>query len=66
MVTEPEAAAMYTARYFQEQGSIGLKLGECFTICDAGGGTVDVMSYKVKRLHPSLELEAITDPTGLF
>jgi hypothetical protein len=44
MVAEPEAAAIYTARYLQEQGSKGLKSGECFILCDAGGGTVIVVN----------------------
>ena len=33
-------------------------------LCDAGGGTVDVVSFQVKRLKPDLVLEMITEPTG--
>lgn len=56
MVTEPEAAAIYTARYLKTQmgkdflkvfssvwcsdHSNLVKLEECFVLCDAGGGTV--------------------------
>ncbi|KAF2495164.1 hypothetical protein BU16DRAFT_539159 [Lophium mytilinum] len=58
MVTEPEAAAMYTARYLKTKMQKDfLKIGECFVLCDAGGGTVDVVSYRVTNLEPTLELE---------
>lgn len=58
MVTEPEAAAIYTARYLKiEMQKDFLKVGECFVLCDAGGGTVDVVSYSVTRLEPTLELK---------
>lgn len=64
-VTEPEAAAIFTAR--EEKLAMGreyLKERECFILCDCGGGTVDVVSYRVKRLQPNLELEQIGLPTG--
>jgi len=65
MVTEPEAAAIFTVRYMQEEGLTNLKNNQCFILCDAGGGTVDVVGYKVKQLTPSLELEEMTIPTGM-
>jgi hypothetical protein len=41
LVSEPVAAAIYTARYLKEiEGVNFLRKGECFTLCDAGGGTV--------------------------
>ena len=36
-ITEPEAAALYCASISNE---VGLRNGEYFTVCDAGGGTV--------------------------
>ncbi|KAF2188028.1 actin-like ATPase domain-containing protein [Zopfia rhizophila CBS 207.26] len=64
-VTEPEAAAIYTARYLKEKEATEfLKERECFILCDAGGGTVDVVSYRVIKLQPSLKLQKIGDPTG--
>ncbi|QDS73014.1 hypothetical protein FKW77_009110 [Venturia effusa] len=64
LVTEPEAAAVYTARYLSDfHGQDFLKVGECFVLCDAGGETVDVVSYRVKQLQP-LELEKIGKATG--
>ncbi|KAE9364684.1 hypothetical protein N431DRAFT_110243 [Stipitochalara longipes BDJ] len=65
LVAEPEAAAIYTARYLRERsGGDMLKKGESFVLCDAGGGTVDVISYRVKQLHPTFEIECVTIPTG--
>ncbi|RPB10165.1 hypothetical protein P167DRAFT_566804 [Morchella conica CCBAS932] len=58
-LTEPEAAALYTVE------SMGLKRPEdipswkkndCFIVCDAGGGTVDIASYTVLRLNPSIQV----------
>ncbi|OAP64492.1 hypothetical protein AYL99_00464 [Fonsecaea erecta] len=64
-ITEPEAAAIYTARYLKDEiNEIFLKPNSCFILCDAGGGTVDVVSYKVKQVEPSLVLERIGVPTG--
>ena len=34
-------------------------------ICDAGGGTVDLVSYEIKKLVP-LELGELVRPTGTF
>ncbi|CAK1364417.1 unnamed protein product [Cercospora beticola] len=61
LVSEPEAAAYYTAR---ECGAGLLKENRCFVICDAGGGTVDSVAYRVTQLRPHLQLERVTKPTG--
>ena len=37
LITEPEAAALYCATICVE---VGLKVGDRFLVCDAGGGTV--------------------------
>ncbi|KAL2073566.1 hypothetical protein VTL71DRAFT_10892 [Oculimacula yallundae] len=66
LVTEPEAAAIYTARYLKKDKKKDfLKIKEYFVLCDAGGGTVDVVAYKVVQLEPNLELEQATIPTSL-
>ncbi|KAI4955558.1 hypothetical protein J4E91_001419 [Alternaria rosae] len=49
-VTEPEAAAVYTARHYRDEL--------------AQTTLQDVVSYQVKRLEPALELEPIGSPTG--
>ncbi|KAK3988226.1 hypothetical protein QBC44DRAFT_329723 [Cladorrhinum sp. PSN332] len=48
LVQEPEAAAL---SIFQDRMN-EIKPGESFVICDAGGGTVDVISYTVESLTP--------------
>ncbi|KAF2267873.1 actin-like ATPase domain-containing protein [Lojkania enalia] len=64
-ISEPEAAAIYTARSLkEEQGEDFLKENGYFVLCDAGGGTIDVVSYKVKQLQPTLQLQEIGYPTG--
>ncbi|KAH8727125.1 hypothetical protein GQ44DRAFT_725417 [Phaeosphaeriaceae sp. PMI808] len=64
-VTESEAAAHYVARFYRdERGQEFLKENQYFVLCDAGGGTVDVVSYLVKKLRPVLQLEQVGQPTG--
>ncbi|CZR51515.1 uncharacterized protein PAC_01392 [Phialocephala subalpina] len=61
LITEPEAAALCVFHAFSKTG---LKIGDTFLLCDAGGGTVDLVSYKVKATKPKLELEEIVEPSG--
>ncbi|KAH7085513.1 hypothetical protein BKA63DRAFT_598156 [Paraphoma chrysanthemicola] len=64
-ITESEAAAHYVARFYRdERGQEFLKENQYFVLCDAGGGTVDVVSYLVRKLHPVLQLEQVGVPTG--
>ena len=60
MISEPEAAALYTLTTAQ---SAGLKAGDNFVVCDAGGGTVDLIAYKAKSLAP-LRVEETAVGTG--
>ncbi|KAF8243757.1 actin-like ATPase domain-containing protein [Wilcoxina mikolae CBS 423.85] len=48
-IGEPESAAAYTLRAIQPNH---LKVGDTFVICDAGGGTVDLVSYQITDLNP--------------
>ncbi|KAF8420973.1 hypothetical protein EV426DRAFT_610121 [Tirmania nivea] len=50
LVTEPEAAALALLKDKCEEQSI--KVGDGLVVCDAGGGTVDLISYKVEALKP--------------
>jgi hypothetical protein len=58
LVSEPEAAARYV---FSE--NISLRVGDSLVVCDAGGGTIDLISYKVERLSP-LRLKMCSEATG--
>jgi hypothetical protein len=60
LVKEPEAAALFTLRQLKKQG---LGKGDAITICDAGGGTVDLVSYEISELDP-LEVKELVPPTG--
>ncbi|KAK7178147.1 hsp70 protein-like protein [Paraphaeosphaeria sporulosa] len=59
LATEPEAAAIYTIKTLrgttQDQR---LAVGDGFVICDMGGGTVDLISYRVAELQPTIVEEA--------
>lgn len=61
VITEPEAAAMYALDAMDPHN---IKVGDTFVLCDAGGGTVDLISYKVAALKPSLRIEEAAPGTG--
>ncbi|RPA72446.1 hypothetical protein BJ508DRAFT_73385 [Ascobolus immersus RN42] len=50
-LTEPEAAAIHTISQTEQIRLSKLKQGDLFTVCDAGGGTVDVCSYFASDLQ---------------
>jgi hypothetical protein len=60
LVTEPEAAAAYTLKVIRPHD---FKRDDVFVICDAGGGTVDLIAYKVKSLEP-LRVDEVVSGTG--
>lgn len=41
-----------------------LKVGDSFVLCDAGGGTVDLISYTITKLSPTLEIKEAAAGTG--
>ncbi|KAL2869219.1 Hsp70 family protein [Aspergillus lucknowensis] len=61
LVTEPEAAAIYALHGLDPHG---LDIGDSFVLCDAGGGTVDLISYTITGLTPILQVKEITAGTG--
>ncbi|KAF3937708.1 hypothetical protein ABW19_dt0202319 [Dactylella cylindrospora] len=65
MISEPEAAAIYALTSIYEDkknmetGGLNfteMKIGEHFIVCDAGGGTVDLITYQVQEVFPDLKL----------
>jgi hypothetical protein len=58
---EPEAAALSS---LAEPGKRPKK-GEVYLICDAGGGTVDLISYEIGSTDPILMHEAVEGTGGL-
>jgi len=61
LISEPEAAAIYALHGLDPHG---LQVGDSFVICDAGGGTVDLISYTITSLKPILEVQEATPGTG--
>ena len=74
LVTEPEAAAVYCATLCDE---VDLKVGSKFLgttllfffdgltgVCDAGGGTVDLIAYEVNCMKPFLISECSIGTAG--
>jgi len=61
LVSEPEAAAIYALHGLDPHG---LSVGDSFVLCDAGGGTVDLISYTITALHPILKVEEAAGGTG--
>ncbi|KAJ3961879.1 hypothetical protein N0V92_001443 [Colletotrichum tropicale] len=62
-ISEPEAAALATMRDLGCRPNI--KVGDHFVVCDAGGGTVDLISYEVTELKPMVVREAVRGSGGL-
>ncbi|KAF2873169.1 Hsp70 family protein-like protein [Massariosphaeria phaeospora] len=62
LISEPEAAAVYTLRAIQPNH---LKIGDNFIVCDAGGGTVDLIAYKIAQLNPLRVEESAVGTGGL-
>jgi hypothetical protein len=62
--TEPEAAALYSIMSMRGTAQDKqLTVGDGFVVCDMGGGTVDLISYKVSGVNPTV-LEEATIGTG--
>lgn len=63
IISEPEAAAMYALDAMDPHN---IKVGDTFVLCDAGGGTVDLISYTVSELRPVLHIVEATPGSGML
>ncbi|KAK6346385.1 hypothetical protein TWF730_010711 [Orbilia blumenaviensis] len=61
LISEPQAAAIAA---FRSLGNGSLRRYDCFTVVDCGGGTVDLISYKIMNFRPHLEFREITGGQG--
>ena len=61
VISEPEAAAVYALDVLDPHI---IEVGDTFVLCDAGGGTLDLISYTVKKLKPKLEITEAVPGTG--
>ncbi|CAK7222239.1 hypothetical protein SBRCBS47491_004798 [Sporothrix bragantina] len=57
LVEEPEAAALATLLDRREYPEMGV--GETFMVVDCGGGTIDIISYKIVQTSPFVIHEAV-------
>lgn len=54
IISEPEAAAIHS---LQGDNPHKLEVGDTIVICDAGGGTVDLITFSILALEPDLRLK---------
>ena len=50
LLSEPESAAIYTLKTLDDINSIRIR--DRVLVCDAGGGTVDLISYEIQSVDP--------------
>ncbi|RAH86012.1 actin-like ATPase domain-containing protein [Aspergillus japonicus CBS 114.51] len=64
-ISEPEAAAITALKKYTDE-SIGgsVKVGDGVLVCDCGGGTVDITTYVVKQVNPTLKFEELLTGIG--
>ncbi|KAL1847288.1 hypothetical protein Plec18170_008635 [Paecilomyces lecythidis] len=61
MISEPEAAAIHA---LQSSNPRALSVGDAIVLCDAGGGTVDLITFSIIELKPRLRLEEEAPGSG--
>lgn len=61
LVSEPEAAAIYALHGLDPHG---LEVNDTIVVVDAGGGTVDLISYTITKLKPVLEVQEAAPGSG--
>lgn len=71
MVTEGEASVHFALFHTANEGSQWLSPGSSFVVCDAGGSTTDICTYKVQAQNPKLKLREVkasdcTQSGGIF
>ncbi|KAM6531674.1 hypothetical protein FSOLCH5_001128 [Fusarium solani] len=62
-ISEPEAAALATLKDLSKRSTI--EAGDTIVVCDAGGGTVDLISYYIESTEPFVVKECAKGDGGL-
>ncbi len=65
LLSEPESAAVYTIKSLGEAHS-PFQVRDRLVVCDAGGGTVDLIAYEIQQIAPRLTVVECTAGTGDF
>ncbi len=60
LISEPEAAIIYAL----DQELSKLEIGDIVVVCDAGGGTVDLISYLAEQIKPMLQISEAAPGAG--
>ncbi|KAI9892503.1 MAG: hypothetical protein M1814_001460 [Vezdaea aestivalis] len=63
LLSEPEAAALYAFQFTNSVNS-RINVGDRIVVCDAGGGTCDLISYDITQTYPFLSVREIAAGTG--
>jgi hypothetical protein len=64
ITSEPEAAAIHTIKNLVgTTQDTKFAIGDAFIVCDMGGGTIDLIAYRVASLNPTI-IEEATVGTG--
>ncbi|KAK4173157.1 hypothetical protein QBC36DRAFT_360672 [Triangularia setosa] len=61
LATESEACAQYIMKTSTSTHKRHLRRGACFIVVDAGGGTVDLVSYRVDQDTPFFQVTLVTE-----
>ncbi|PYI31866.1 actin-like ATPase domain-containing protein [Aspergillus indologenus CBS 114.80] len=62
-ISEPEAAAITALKKDSIEG-MGASAGDGVLVCDCGGGTVDITTYLVERLFPTVKFHELLTGIG--
>ena len=54
-----------TVNKYTDISDTRIKVGDAIVLCDAGGGTVDLISYEILKLNP-LEMKELVHGTGRY
>lgn len=65
LLSEPESAAVYVLKNLENEHS-NIRVRDRVVVCDAGGGTVDLITYDIEQISPCLRVMECTPGTGEF
>ena len=63
LLSEPESAAVYTLKTME---SPQIRVNDRIIVCDAGGGTVDLITYNIQQIAPTLSVVECAAGSGDF
>ncbi|KAK7539979.1 hsp70-like protein [Phyllosticta citribraziliensis] len=66
IISEPEAAALMALKPHLSLDSLDpIDAGESILVCDCGGGTVDITTYRILSTQPTLSFEELDGCVGI-